>query len=82
MATKVTQALDITQAMQTLKWLDEERRTDKATIAALQERLQGQERQLAQQAAHSRELQTTLSGTQGVLAQESECEQKDSNYKN
>ncbi len=51
MATKVTQALDMTQAMQTLKWLDEERRKDKATIAALQEQIQEQERQLAQQAA-------------------------------
>ena len=81
MTTKVTQALDMTQAMQTLKWLDEERRKDKATIAALQEQMQEQERQLAQQAAQTRELQTTLAGVQGVLSQVTKFEQMVSNYK-
>jgi len=81
MATNVTQAIDMTQAMQTLKWLDEERRKDKTTIAALQERIQGQERQLAQQAARTQELQTALAGVQGVLSQVTGFEQMVSNYK-
>ena len=81
MATKVTQALDMTQAMQTLKWLDEERRKDKVTIATLQERIQEQERQLAQQVVQTRELQTSLAGIQGVLSQVTKFEQMVSNYK-
>ena len=51
MAMNTSQTTDVTQAMQTLKWLDEERLKDKATIATLQERVQGQELQLSQQAA-------------------------------
>ena len=81
MATNVTQALDMTQAMQTLKWLDEERRKDKAEIAALQERMQEQARQLAQQAAQTQELRTVLADIQGVLSQVTGFEQMVSNYK-
>jgi chromosome segregation ATPase len=73
--------MDMTQAMQTLKWLDEERRKDRATISALQERVQEQERQLAQQSAQTQELQTALAGVQGVLSQVNEFEQVISNYK-
>ena len=81
MATSVNQTMDVTQAMQTLKWLDEERRKDKVEIAALQERIQEQERQLAQQSAQTQELQTSLAGVQGVLSQVDEFEQMISNYK-
>lgn len=81
MATSVNQAMDVTQAMQTLKWLDEERRKDRATISAMQERIQEQERQLAQQSAQTQELQTALAGVQGVLSQVDEFEQTISNYK-
>ncbi len=77
----VTQTMDLTQAMQTLKWLDDERLKDKATIAALQERVQGQEQQLAQQVAQIQELQTSLAGVHGVLSRVAEFEQMVSNYK-
>lgn len=81
MATNVTQAMDLTQAMQTLKWMDEERIKDKASIAALQERIQNQEQQLAQQAAQIQELQTSLAGVQGVLSKVTEFGQMVSSYK-
>ncbi len=82
MSANVTQTMDLTQAMQTLKWLDEERRKDKATIAALQERVEGQEQRLAQQAAQIRELQTAMAGVQGVLVKVKEFEETVSNYRN
>jgi chromosome segregation ATPase len=81
MAMNVTQAMDLTQAMQTLKWMDEERRRDKVAIVALEERIQGQDHRLAQQAAQIQELQTTISGIQGVLSKVTEFEQTVSNYK-
>jgi chromosome segregation ATPase len=81
MATDMTQTTELTQAMQTLKWLDEERRRDRATIAALQERAQGQEQQLAQQATQIQALQTALAGIQGLISQAADFEQTVSNYK-
>ncbi len=81
MATSVSQAMDATRATQTLKWLDEERRKDKAEVAALQERVQEQERQLAQQSAQMQEMRTSLASIQGVLSQVDEFEQVISNYK-
>lgn len=82
MATDVTQTMDMTQALQTLKWLDEERRKDKSEIAVLQERTQGYEQQLAQQSTQIQQLQTALAGVQGVLSQVTEFEQMISHYKN
>ena len=81
MAMNVTQAMDLTQAMQTLKWMDEERRRDKVAIAALEERIEGQDQRLAQQAAQVQELRTALSGVQGVLSKVTEFEQTVSNFK-
>jgi len=81
MAMDVTQTMDLTQAMQMLRWLDEERRKDRATIAALQERAQGQEQQRAQQTAQIQELQTALAGVQSVLSRATEFEQMVSNYR-
>ncbi|HET90331.1 MAG TPA: hypothetical protein ENN99_06285 [Chloroflexi bacterium] len=81
MAMNVTQSMDLNQAMQTLKWMDEERRKDRATITALQERLQLQEQQLAQQASQIQELRTTLSGVQGVMSKVTEFGQMISNYR-
>lgn len=81
MTMNVTQTMELTQAMQTLKWLDEERLRDKAVIATLQERAQSQELQLAQQAAQIQELQAALAGVQGVLAKVTEFEKMISNYK-
>jgi len=77
----VTQTMDLSQAMQTLKWMDEERRKDKALIAALQERLQLQEQQLAQQAAQIQELRVALAGVQGMLSKVADFEQMVSNFK-
>ncbi len=77
----VTQTMDLSQAMQTLKWMDEERRKDKALIAALQERLQLQEQQLAQQAAQIQELRVALAGLQGMLSKVTDFEQMVSNFK-
>ncbi len=82
MARDVTQTMDLTQAMQTLKWLDEERLKDKATIAMLQERTQDQRLQLDQQAAQIQELQTALAGIQSTLVRVTEFEQMVSNYRN
>jgi chromosome segregation ATPase len=81
MATDMTQTTELTQAMQTLKWLDEERRKDRATIAALQERTQGQEQQLAQQATQIQALQTALAGIQGLISEAADFGQTVSNYK-
>jgi chromosome segregation ATPase len=73
--------MDLTQAIQTLKWMDEERLKDKAAMTALQERVQSQEQKLAQQAAQIQAMQTALAGVQGVLSRVSEFEQTVSNYK-
>lgn len=81
MATNVTQTMDLTQAIQTLKWMDEERLKDKAAMTTLQERVQNQEQKLAQQAAQIQAMQTALAGVQGVLSRVSEFEQMVSNYK-
>ncbi|MDY7076995.1 MAG: hypothetical protein SXV54_08730 [Chloroflexota bacterium] len=81
MAMNVTQTMELTQVMQTLKWMDEERRKDKASIAALEERAQNQGQELAQQATQIQELQTALAGVHGVLSKVTEFEQMVSNYK-
>jgi len=81
MATGMTQATELAQVTQTLKWLDEERRKDRATITALQERVQGQEQQLAQQAAQAQELQIALASVQGLMSKVTGFEQMLSNYK-
>jgi hypothetical protein len=73
--------MDLTQAMQTIRWLDEERRKDKAAIAALEEQAQTHEQQIAQQTAQVQELQTSLAGVRGVLTQVTEFRQLISNYR-
>ncbi|MFQ6101413.1 MAG: hypothetical protein ACE5OS_09290 [Anaerolineae bacterium] len=82
MAMDATQTMELTQMTQMIKWLEGERRKDKATIAALQEKAQGQEQQLAQQAAQIQDLQTTLGGIQGLISQAADFEQTVANYKN
>lgn len=81
MATKITESMDLTQALQTLKWLDEQRRADRAEIAKLEGRLQEQERMLSRQSAKIRELRSSLAGIEGVRAKVDEFEQMVSNYK-
>ena len=67
MAADVVQAMDMNQAIQTIKWLDEERRKDKATIATLHERIQAQAQKIAQQDAQVQELVTAVASVQGML---------------
>ena len=81
MAMDTTQTMDLTQAMQTLKWLDEERLKDRATIATLQEQTKEQEGKLAQQGAQIQELQAALARVQGVLSRVTEFERMVSEYK-
>ena len=81
MVTKITESMDAGQALQTLKWLDEERRRDKATIAKLEERLQEQQRILTRQSSQIQQLESTIAGVKGVLSKVDEFEQMVSNYK-
>ena len=81
MVTKITESMDLTQALQTLKWLDKERRQDKATIAKLEERLQGQAELIDRQASQIQELRTSLAGIRGALSKVDEFEQIVTNFK-
>lgn len=82
MAKQPSETMELAQATQMLKWLDEERRKDKALIATLEEATRLQEQQLAQQAGQIRELQATLAGLQSLIAQAAGFEQTVANYKN
>jgi len=82
MAMNVTQTMELSQATQMLKFLEEERRKDKAAIAVLQKQAQSREEQLAQQAAQTQDLQTTLAGVQSLISQATGFEQIVSSYKN
>jgi len=82
MAKQPSETMELAQATQMLKWLDEERRKDKAIIATLQEATRSQEQQLAQQAAQIQELQATLAGIQSLIGQVTGFEQVVANYKN
>lgn len=53
--------MDLTQASQMLKWMDEERRRDKAQITALQERLDSQAERIARQEELISSLQASIS---------------------
>jgi chromosome segregation ATPase len=81
MVTKVTESMDLTQAIQTLKWLDGERRKDRATVAKLEERLQEQGRQLTRQSAQIDQLRSGLASVEGMLSKIDEFEQMVSNFK-
>lgn len=81
MVTKITESMDAGQALQTLKWLDKERRRDKATIAKLEERLQEQQRILTRQSSQIQQLESSLASVKGVFSKVDEFEQMVSNYK-
>jgi chromosome segregation ATPase len=81
MAMKVIETMDLAQAMQTIKFLDEDRRKDKVAIATLHEKIEEQERKLAQQALQIQEQQIELAGLQGTLSQVTGFEQMVSNFK-
>jgi len=81
MVTKITESMDLSQALQTLKWLDEERRKDRATITRLEQRLDEQERGIARRAAEVEELRAALARAESKLSSVDEFEQMVSNYK-
>ncbi len=61
--------MELTQLSQMVQWLDEERRKDKALIAALQEQVKLQAQQLAQQQELIAALQRTVAGLETLSAQ-------------
>jgi chromosome segregation ATPase len=73
--------MDLTEALQQLKWLNEERRKDMAVIASLQEQVQLQAQQLAQREAQTQEMQTSLAGIQTALNRVTEFEDRISQFK-
>ncbi len=81
MVTKITDSMDLTQALQTLKWLDEERRKDRATISKLEERLEGQQREIDRRASQLQDLREGLNRVQSQLSRIDEFEQMVSNFK-
>jgi DNA repair exonuclease SbcCD ATPase subunit len=81
MVTKISDTMDLSQALQTLKWLDQERRKDRAMISKLEERLQEQERRITRKTAQIEELQSALTRLEGRLSKVDEFEQMVNNYK-
>jgi chromosome segregation ATPase len=81
MAKTVTQPMEMTQVTQMLQWLEEERRKDKALIAALQEQVRGQEEIISQQSAQVQELQVKITSVQNLISQVTSFEETVSNYK-
>jgi chromosome segregation ATPase len=81
MAKTVTQPMEMTQMTQMLQWLEEERRKDKALIAALQEQVRGQAEPLTQQAAQIQELQAKITNVQNLISKVTDFEETVSNYK-
>jgi chromosome segregation ATPase len=60
--------MDLAQAGQMLKWLDEERRRDKTILSSLQERLEAQAQQLARQEEQLTSLLSSVAGMEALLA--------------
>ncbi|MCS7282433.1 MAG: hypothetical protein RMK65_06470 [Anaerolineae bacterium] len=61
--------MELSQLTQMVQWLDEERRKDKALIAALQEQVRLQAQQLAQQQEQIIALQRAVAGIEPLLSQ-------------
>jgi len=66
--------MNLSQATQMLTWLDEERRRDKAELAKLQQRVESQSAEIAEQARRIQELEGRLAGTQAQLTKFSQLE--------
>jgi hypothetical protein len=81
MTKKATQPMEMTQATQMLQWLEEERRKDKALIAALQEQTRGQEETLSQHSAQVQDLLTKVAAIQNLISQAASFEETVSKYK-
>jgi hypothetical protein len=81
MAKTMTQPMEMTQVTQMLQWLEEERRKDKALIAALQEQVRGRHGLISQQSAQIQELQVKLTNVQNLISQVTDFEETVANYK-
>jgi hypothetical protein len=77
----VTQAMDLNEAIQMLKWLDEKRRADRALITALQERVQRQEKEIQQRETAIQEMQSELIALQSELTRIDRFEAMVDNFK-
>ena len=73
--------MDLNQATQMINWLEEERRKDKAALAALQERMQGLANDAAEQSRRLQELQSTLATAQAGLARVTQFDRLFEQYK-
>ncbi|HTP11625.1 MAG TPA: hypothetical protein VMP08_25400 [Anaerolineae bacterium] len=60
--------LSLGQLAQQIKWMEDERRKDKAQIATLQEQLVGQTRELTEATRRLQEIDNTLKASQAVMA--------------
>ena len=60
--------LSLGQLAQQIKWMEDERRKDKAQIATLQEQLAGQTREITDATRRLQELDNTLKTAQATLA--------------
>ncbi len=60
--------LNLGQLAQQIKWMEDERRKDKAQIATLQEQLAGQARELAETTRRLQEQDTALKAAQAIVA--------------
>lgn len=66
--------MNLSQATQMLTWLDEERRRDKAELAKLQQRVESQSAEIAEQSRRIQELEGRLVSTQAQLTKFSQLE--------
>lgn len=73
--------MENTQATQLIKWLEEERRKDKAQISTLQERLTGQENAVIELTRRLQELEVNLKASQTSLLRIQQIESMMEEYK-
>jgi chromosome segregation ATPase len=73
--------MENTQSAQLLKWLEEERRKDKAQISTLQERITGQEQTVTELTRRLQELETNLKASQTSLLRIQQIESMMEEYK-
>ena len=80
MAMDVVQSMELAEALQRLKWLDDERRKDRSVIAGLQEQVQLLAQQVEQREGAVQSLRADLAGIQGVLSRVTQFEQMVSSH--
>ncbi len=60
--------LSLGQVVQQIKWMEDERRKDKAQIATMQEQIAGQAREIAEASRRLQEMDTALKASQALIA--------------